>query len=300
MSATTHKTTLSTSDVARLFSVTETTVKRWADDGALRCQKTPGGHRKFEIRNVVEFAEKNHFEPAGILAIPANDRLARRIQVAVLARDHAELVAAFVEKALSPDTTDLFLYISYLYQHRVQLWEIYDLIIRPGMEAVGERWAKGEIGVNHEHRASYETLEALAGLQAQIHRRPPTGRSALCSCLEDDLHEIGLRCACYMFESEGWTTTYLGARTPHAAVMSAIREMRPDVVSISVSYIQEQCVPLNELAEIVGAARRCEARVVLGGRMARAMTPVAGLDAVLGSGRELQQYVETFGRDSGQ
>jgi excisionase family DNA binding protein len=51
-----QRTILSTADVARLFNVTETTVKRWADEGVLRCQKTPGGHRRFVIKYVVEFA----------------------------------------------------------------------------------------------------------------------------------------------------------------------------------------------------------------------------------------------------
>ena len=97
-----HKTVLSTVDVARLFNVTETTVKRWADEGTLKCQKTPGGHRKFPVRNVIEFAENNNFEPTGALTMPDHDGLGSAIQVAILRRDFPELVRAFIEKALSP------------------------------------------------------------------------------------------------------------------------------------------------------------------------------------------------------
>lgn len=262
---------LSTADVARLFNVTETTVKRWADEGTLTCQKTPGGHRKFDMRCVVEFAEKNHFEPVGVLTIPEGDRLGQRIQVAVLGRDFPELVAAFVEKALSPDPNDLSRYLSYLYQHRVQLWEIHDHIIRPGMEEIGARWFRGEIGVNHEHRASYETLEALVKLQTQIRMKSQKGRSAVCSCLGEELHEIGLRCAAHLFESEGWATTYLGARTPVEAVTTAIRETHPTIVSLSVTYVPPGGIPAKEFRSIVDAAREVNAQVILGGRGAHAL-----------------------------
>jgi excisionase family DNA binding protein len=261
-----QRTILSTADVARLFNVTETTVKRWADEGTLKCQKTPGGHRKFDMRCVVEFAEKNHFEPVGALAIPGGDRLGQRIQVAVLGRDFSALVAAFVEKALSPDPTDLSTYLSYLYQHRVQLWEIHDLIIRPGMEEIGARWSRGEIGINHEHRASYETVEALVTLQTQIRLKSQKGRSAVCSCLGEELHEIGLRCAAHLFESEGWSTTYLGARTPVEAVTTAIRETQPTAVSVSVTYVPPGGTPAKEFRCIVEAAREVNAQIILGGR----------------------------------
>jgi excisionase family DNA binding protein len=297
MSSSATKTILSTADVARLFNVTETTVKRWADEGTLRCQKTPGGHRKFEIRNVVEFAEVNHFEPVGTLAIPDMDKLGQRIQVAVLERNFSELVSAYVEKALSPSTTDLFHFLSYLYQHRVQLWEIHDLVLRPGMAEIGERWARGEIGVNHEHRASYETLDALAKLQAQIHIKPPAGKSVVCACLGDELHEIGLRCASYLFESEGWGVNYLGARIPPAAVRATIRETKPDLVCLSVTSPPGAASQEKELLEIAHAARAARCRVILGGRVASTLNlPPGSVDALHDSSRELLEYITLFDR----
>jgi excisionase family DNA binding protein len=43
---------LTTRYVARLLSVSEATVKRWADDGALTSEKTVGGHRRFGIEAI--------------------------------------------------------------------------------------------------------------------------------------------------------------------------------------------------------------------------------------------------------
>jgi methanogenic corrinoid protein MtbC1 len=299
MGSGTQKIVLSTADVARLFNVTETTVKRWADEGTLKCQKTPGGHRKYDVRCVVEFAESNNFEPVGALTIPEADRLGPRIQAAVLDRDFAALVEAFVEKALSPDPGELFVFLSYLYQHRIHLWEIHDLLVRPGMEEIGRRWAAGAISVCHEHRASHETLEALVKLQTQIRIRSQNGHSVVCSCLGDELHEIGLRCAAHMFESEGWTTTYLGARTPVEALTSTIRELRPTVVSLSITYVPAEGLPEAELRRIVEAAQEARAQIILGGRGAHALrrngaATGSSTGGVITSSRGLLTFMESF------
>lgn len=291
-----QKTILSTVDVARLFNVTETTVKRWADDGTLKCQRTPGGHRKFEMRHVVEFAENHSFEPTGILEMPAGDALGTRIELAVLHRDFQALVEAFMEKALSPDPMDLYVLFSYLYEHRIQLWEIYDLVLQPGMQRIGEQWKQGKIGIGQEHRASYETLDALARLQAEVREKPPTGNSVLLACLGEEAHEIGLRCIANLFESEGWGTHYVGARTPVEAIVEIARELKPTLVAVSVTQ-SGRGIPTQEgLRSLSSALQKLKVRLVVGGSGAPA--EIHGwkhIDAVIASSREMLQYIEGVG-----
>jgi MerR family transcriptional regulator, light-induced transcriptional regulator len=292
---TVRKTILSTADVARMFSVTETTVKRWADDGTLKCQKTPGGHRKFEIRNVVDFAEKNSFDPVGVLAYAGNRKMSESLQVAILERDYSVLVRVYVERALSPDTTDLFAFLSFLYEHRIQLADIYDRVLRPGMREIGEMWADGRIGIGHEHRASYETIDALAKLQTEILMKPSTGKNVLCACFGQEPHEIGLRCAANLFESEGWKVHYLGARTPVEAIVASMQEIRPDVVSLSITHVEPGGGSVDKLPAIARAAKELGARIVLGGVGALQALPGAGADGtVLTSCADLVEYIGAY------
>lgn len=291
-----QKTILSTADVARLFHVTETTVKRWADEGMLRCQKTPGGHRRFDIRSVVEFAEKNNLEPVGALDLSDHDGLALRIQAAVLERDFAELTRAFVEKSLSPDRCDLFHYLSYLYEHRFQVWEIFDEIIRPGMCEIGNRWQRGEIGINHEHRASYETIDAMAKLQAQIMVKPPNGKAALLACVGEEPHEIGLRCISYLLESEGWATHYLGARMPVAAIVGAVQDLKPSLICLSVTQKPTQWDWVLELRQLTRSLCRCGCHIILGGRaIGEQGSELSPFDAVCSTSRELLEFLQAQG-----
>lgn len=296
----TKKTVLSTAEVARLFSVTETTVKRWADDGTLNCQKTPGGHRKFLMRHVAEFATEHHFEPIGALQLSGKDRAAARVETAVLLRDYPTLAEVFVEKALSPDVTDLTMYFSYLYQHHLQLWEIYDHVLTPGMREIGERWVRGEIGIGHEHRASYEVLDALAKLQAQVRIKERTDLSVVCACLNDELHEIGLRCAANLFESEGWSVHYLGARTPAHVLVATVAELTPSVVSVSVTSPPAGGGQWEDLRRVVDAARAGGAVTVLGGRGADQYPAESqGCAAVFHTAAEVMEFIHDMSRRRG-
>ena len=64
---------LSTRQVAQLLGVGEATVKRWADAGEIDCFRTPGGHRKFRLRDVTAFVHKRHYEVAETL--PGNQKM---------------------------------------------------------------------------------------------------------------------------------------------------------------------------------------------------------------------------------
>jgi excisionase family DNA binding protein len=54
---------LTPNDVAELLMVNPVTVRQWAARGLLRAVKTPGGHRRFLLSDVEEFARSRGSEP---------------------------------------------------------------------------------------------------------------------------------------------------------------------------------------------------------------------------------------------
>jgi excisionase family DNA binding protein len=52
----------STKEVAELLQVDESTLRRWADSGKLKCFKTPGGHRRFTAKHISEFLKRYQYE----------------------------------------------------------------------------------------------------------------------------------------------------------------------------------------------------------------------------------------------
>jgi excisionase family DNA binding protein len=52
----------SSKDLARIFSVNESTIKRWADSGKLSCFRTVGNHRRFPLDMVMEFVSRYNLQ----------------------------------------------------------------------------------------------------------------------------------------------------------------------------------------------------------------------------------------------
>ena len=58
-----QKTHLTPNEVAELLMVNPVTVRQWAARGLLRSQTTPGGHRRFLLSDVEEFARSRGATP---------------------------------------------------------------------------------------------------------------------------------------------------------------------------------------------------------------------------------------------
>jgi excisionase family DNA binding protein len=51
---------LSLSQAAERLNIHSTTLRRWADDGEIAVMLTPGGHRRFALSEIEQFAENRH------------------------------------------------------------------------------------------------------------------------------------------------------------------------------------------------------------------------------------------------
>lgn len=63
MKKSTQKTHLTPNEVAKLLMVNPVTVRQWAARGLLRSMATPGGHRRFLLGDVEEFARSRRSAP---------------------------------------------------------------------------------------------------------------------------------------------------------------------------------------------------------------------------------------------
>ena len=61
---------LTTTQVARLLGVSDQSVANWVDHGKLRAGKTPGGHRRIEADDLVEFLKRQELRIPAELACP--------------------------------------------------------------------------------------------------------------------------------------------------------------------------------------------------------------------------------------
>ncbi len=244
---------ISTRAVAEVLGVSEATVKRWSDAGTLRCFRTPGGHRKFRLRDVKAFLLDNE-DAVRVAATPAP---AKR----ELSPDAAEARAL----ALAGDADAL---VSLVAKHRMQglaLASIFDEIFAPAMTSIGAEWADGSLTAAQEHLASGAILDMLARVRPLVERPKTESGRALCACLSGEQHSIALQMVALVLGTLGHRVGVLGANVPTSDLALMIAQEAPTLLALSASSHADPDVLRGDLAVIASAAAATKTRVVVGG-----------------------------------
>jgi DNA-binding transcriptional MerR regulator len=105
-------------------------------------------------------------------------------------------------------------------------------VLLPYLHELGERWARGEVTVSHEHFASGVVRARLVACARPWCDAP--GPLALLACAPGESHDIGLVGFGLVLHGHfGWRISYLGADAPIDDTARAVAELRPSAVVIS-------------------------------------------------------------------
>lgn len=203
------------------------------------------------IANYIESARAlvgtRHEEPAGYKVLGQE---ARSYLTFLLANDRAAAVG----------------YIHDLVAHGASIGDAYLDVLEPAQREIGRLWQTNEITVAQEHFATAVGQLAIAQLYPHVMRATRGGPKLLATCVADELHELGARMVADFFEIDGWDTTYLGANTPTAALVTYMLNDQPDVLALSVT----NSFHVYAVAQIIEAVRAEPAlrsvRILVGGR----------------------------------
>jgi excisionase family DNA binding protein len=278
---------LSTRQVATLLGVGEATVKRWADAGEIECFRTPGGHRKFRLRDVTAFVQNRQYEAAGPLP-------------SVVAPGAAEMgeeaIQHFQDAALRGDAPALVSQLAGLRLRGHSLAELFDEVASPALHRIGEKWAHAKLSVAEEHVGSQAVIEAVARSQplAEPSGEPvrPDRGTAIVAAVSGELHDIAARmCAC-LLRAQGFEVLAPLAQTPARDLADLILRSRAAVVALSSTMSADIG---EQVAMSIAATQQTGGRVLVGGEgMRKARLPEEA--KLLGSLRELESESQGAGR----
>lgn len=179
---------------------------------------------------------------------------------------YAPLRQAYLQNLLAGDRKSASKEIMDAIEAGVPLKDIYIEVFQEVMWEVGNLWHRNKLTVDKEHLCTAITQGVMAQLYSRIFSTPRNGRRIVACCVGSELHEMGVRTVCDLFELNGWDSVYLGAAVPTDGVLHAVEEHKPDVVALSVTMISY----IDNCAEIIETIRRHSnlqaTRIAVGGR----------------------------------
>jgi methanogenic corrinoid protein MtbC1 len=211
----------SSAEVAHAFRVGVSSVKRWTDEGELKSVRTPGGHRRYRLAAIYEFARIRNLSTE---RLPALDE--RELEEPLPLPADVTLFDALmkgdtdaVRKLVTPNVDTL-----------TRRATFFDRVVGEALHEIGDRWERGELEVEQEHRASYLIAESLDRLRP----RPATdGPLAALACPPGEQHEMPLKIVRLVLEWSGWRTEYAGAQLPWTSARSLVQRLSPALLAFT-------------------------------------------------------------------
>ena len=239
------------SHAAQLLGVSPSSLKRWVDEGEIRCVRTKGGHRRFDRTELVRFRDTRHGR---------KDDLEARL-LGQLLSDPAQW---FIQPILLEA------------RNALGSWSRVADMLGELIQDIGDRWGRGVCDVHSEHAASHGLEQALTICGGTL-PAAPTSPCCMLATVEGDNHTLGLSLLELCAREAGWATRWLGAPTPTVELVTAIEEVKPAVVAVSASaYSDDARVLAGHVRKIGRACKRSGCGLLLGGKGAWPKRPAHG------------------------
>ncbi len=219
--------------LAPLFGVNVSTIKRWADRGYLPSERTSGGHRRISSGQLEQF-------------IAAHPRHAKNSYV--LKRLH--------RKDFCPDDNCWKEYYRYLKndQHRealallerlylqgTRMIDLLRVVVTPTMRKIGAEWSQENISVYEEHRMSFHIRAHLIRIEQYIpDKTTKSSPNAILACAPGEYHELPLQLVSIIYKLQGWKTHSLGVNISADELIRAAKKIKPQVITISKTYTKKE------------------------------------------------------------
>ncbi len=252
---------LTTKEVARLCRVSDATVKRWEDSGLIASERTSGGHRRFRIEEVARFQME---QGLGLKRSNGDDSAlaaAQRRKNQCFVSD-SEFLQALIEGSEEVAANAM---INEILAEK-SFAEIFDNLVSPAMNRIGELWFEGKITVAREHLAVRTVMCALAKIRNLVPPSKTNGLPAICCAIEGDLHELPVHFAHMIFENCGFDVLNFGSNMPVYSLCDEITLNSPKLICISSTILSDVDRLSRDFATFSEKICRLNATVILGGR----------------------------------
>ena len=214
------KHSLSPRELAQTLGVSESSIKRWADEGLITVSRTAGGHRRILLPEAIRF-----IRASGLAVVePSALGLPELTAMQGGAEKGPERNASLLKNLIDGNGTAVRGLVVAMYVAGHGVAEICDGPLTAAMHHIGDLWNHDQAGVFIEHRATDLCIGALHQLRLLLPERPQGAPVAIGGALSGDTYTIPSLMAATVLAAEGYQEVNLGPQTPaHVLSLAAVR-----------------------------------------------------------------------------
>ncbi len=280
------KSVLTPRELAEAIGVSESSLKRWADEGVVRVSRTAGGHRRISIADAVRFIRESRsplVRPeilgVGEIALASADR-----------RSGLTPTEQFESYLLEGRPAEARGLLVSLFLSGASIAAISDGPLRTAMAHIGDLWNRDERGILVEHRAAEICAGAMNQLQALV-ATPDNAPVAVGGAPTNDPGVLSTLVAATVLTSEGLRVVNLGAFTPLSTIRRAAQEQHAVLAWLSVTHNCDAAELRRETAELARELATINCQLAIGGHQHAALGLASGGNVFVGESMcELAAY----------
>ncbi|WP_417849493.1 B12-binding domain-containing protein [Thalassoglobus sp.] len=247
--------------VAQAIGASESSLKRWCDQGKIPTVYTAGGHRRIPVSGVLTFLRKAGMEIRSpeILGLPAATTGGGERK---LHEEQARLLQALVrgEESVCVEVT-LNLYLA---NYPMSL--ICDEVLAKAFEQIGEKWGCGDVAVYQERRSCELCHRVMHELRRSLPELPVDAPIAVGGTIDGDPYTLASAMAELVLRDLGFRAASLGNMLPFSSLAHALCDTQPKLFWVSVSAIRDLDQFLEEFDRLSTLAFENQVTLVVGGK----------------------------------
>ena len=255
---------LSPRQFAEAIGVSESSVRRWADDGQIQMTRTAGGHRKIARAEAIRFIRATSADVVRPDLLQISEPSHRHERAAAFSAQHDELLKALRKG----DGEVVFGLLTRMYINGVSVADICDGPLRHAMCEIGSLWPADKKSILIEHRATNICIDALNRLRANFARPRKSTVVAVGGAPEHDPYSLPSLMVTTVLTDVGFKAVNLGPNTPLDVISQSVEERNTKLAWISFTAPLAQNKIDAQLEKAAKHLRRRKVHLVIGGQAA--------------------------------
>jgi methanogenic corrinoid protein MtbC1 len=247
--------------VAQAIDVSESSLKRWCDQGLIPTVRTAGGHRRMPVNGVLNFLRNSGYQliHPEVLGLPPATQGGRDRK---LNAERERLAAAL----MSGDEQICVEVVLNLYLAGHPMSTICDEVLSSVFDEIGEKCGCGQMSVYQERRSCELCHRVMLEVRRALPELRPEAPIAIGCTIDGDRETLPSLMTEMVLRENGWRACSLGSMLPFLSLRQAICDMRPKLCWMTFSVIREPEEFILEFAKVSELARENHVALVVSGR----------------------------------